>query len=206
MQTKPRRVFKELLGRLFSRPVVTALLLLAQVFWMFAIWRWLMDYSRPLTIAGVVLSVLMCMALIRKDSTVPEFKIAWMVLFMLMPVQGGLLYLMWGDKRPAFYLRRKLEKAAACVAVLRRGSTTPQQALEQADPRAGATARYLRDYGPCPVYGNTTATYYPSGEAMFPDLLAALESARKYIFIEMFILGAGEMWEAMHAILRRKAE
>ncbi len=33
----------------------------------------------------------MCLALIRQDSTVPEFKISWMILFMVMPVQGGLL-------------------------------------------------------------------------------------------------------------------
>lgn len=35
---------------------------------------------------------------------------------MLMPVQGGLLYLMWGNKRPAIPLRRRMERAEAELA------------------------------------------------------------------------------------------
>lgn len=202
---KPRRVLKEWLGKLFSRPVLTALLLLLQAAWLVILWGWLADYSKVLNTLSMVCSVLMCMVLIRKDSTVPEFKISWMVLFMIMPVQGGLLYLLWGDKRPAYPMRRRLERAARRVEPLRVSDPAPQRALEERQPRAAATARYLRDYGPCPVYGGSSAAYYPSGEAMFPDLLAALEGAERYIFVETFILGAGEMWEAIHAILRRKA-
>lgn len=203
--SKPRRVIREWMGKLFSRPVLTILLLLLQVVWLFVLWVRLTDYSKILNLLGLTVSILMCMALIRKDSTVPEFKISWMVLFMIMPVQGGILYLMWGDKRPAFRLRRRLQRAGQRVATLRQTSPAPLLALEQQNRRAAATARYVWDYGPCPVYGNSRARYYPSGEAMFPDVLAALESAQRYIFIEIFILGTGEMWEAIHDILRRKA-
>ncbi|MBM6901453.1 hypothetical protein H6B10_17720, partial [Gemmiger formicilis] len=33
--------------------------------------------------------------------------------------QGGLLYLLWGDKRPAIRLRRRMEQAEAQLAPLR---------------------------------------------------------------------------------------
>ena len=74
---------------------------------------WLSDYSHLISRVGLAVSALMCLALVRKDSTAPEFKISWMILFMLMPVQGGLLYLMWGNKRPAIPLRRRMERAEA---------------------------------------------------------------------------------------------
>ena len=147
----------------------------------------------------------MCLALIRQDSTVPEFKISWLILFTVMPVQGGLLYLLWGDKRPAIRLRHRLERAEAHLVPLRTADPAAQELLEHRDPRAAQTARYVRDFAPGPVFDGTAVRYYPSGEAMFADMLPALQSAQKSIYVESFIIGMGEMWGQIHEILRRKA-
>ena len=104
-----RKKIKNLLQFVFSRLVVTMLLLLLQVVWMFVLFHELTAYADWINFICLFISIIMCAALIRQDSTVPEFKISWMALFMIMPVQGGLLYLMWGDHRPAYRLRRKLE-------------------------------------------------------------------------------------------------
>ncbi len=193
-------------ARLFSRPVVTALLLLAQVLWIALIFSRLADYARWLNGAGLVLSIVMCFVLVRQDSTAPEFKISWIILFIVMPAPGGLLYLMWGDKRPAWKLRRKLARAVGTVQPLRTAAQAPQpmQALQAASPRLAATAAYLRRNG-FPLYGGTEATYYAGGEAFFADLLPALESAEHFIFVEFFIISQGSMWQAVLDVLRRKA-
>ena len=200
-----RRLLQRLLSIVFSRLTLTLLLLLLQAFWLFSLFFWLADYAKGFNTAGLILSVLMCLALIRQDSTAPEFKISWMILFMVMPVQGGLLYLLWGNKRPAHILRCKLERAEAALAPLRIADPFAQQKLEHQNPRAALTARYLRDYAPAPVYDGTAVTYYPSGEAMFAAMLPALESAEHSIYIESFIIGEGEMWGSIHEILRQKA-
>ena len=200
-----RLKFKNMLRFVFSRIVVTGLLLLLQFIWFFVLFNELAAYATWLNAAGLGLSLLMCAALIRKDSTVPEFKISWMALFMLMPVQGGLLYLMWGDHRPAYRLRRKLERAAARLRPLRTPEPEAAARLGRADARAACTAEYLRQSGNFPVYADTGVTYYPSGEAMFPAMLAAMEKAEKYIFVEFFIISQGRMWDAVHEVLRRKA-
>ena len=202
---KGTRKVKQALGAAINRTVVTAALLLLQVIWLAVLAGWLSEYSRLFNAFGLTLSVLMCMAIIRKDSTTPEFKIGWMLVFMIMPVQGGILYLLWGDKRPMLHLRSRLEKAQEAVAPLRRQDPDALRALEQADPRAAQTARYLRDYGPCPLYGGSEVKYYPCGEAMLTDVRAALEGARRFIFVETFILAQGTLWDQMHDILRRKA-
>ena len=147
-----RLMLRRVLNLVFSRLVITVTLVLLQVFWLFSVFHWLDAYSTWLNGVGLALSVIMCLALIRQDSTAPEFKISWMIIFMLMPVQGGLLYLLWGNKRPARILRRKLERAEAALAPLRIADPIALQKLEHQNPRAALTARYLRDYAPAKVY------------------------------------------------------
>ncbi|WP_295418306.1 cardiolipin synthase [uncultured Subdoligranulum sp.] len=200
-----RHVVRKILSLVFSRLVVTGILLLVQFVWLFVLFFRLSEYAAWVNGVGLALSVLMCLALIRQDSTVPEFKISWLILFTVMPVQGGLLYLLWGDKRPAIRLRHRLERAEAQLVPLRTADPAAQELLEHRDPRAAQTARYVRDFAPGPVFDGTAVRYYPSGEAMFADMLPALQSAQKSIYVESFIIGMGEMWGQIHEILRRKA-
>lgn len=200
-----RHILRRILSLVFSRLVVTGVLLLVQIIWLFVLFYRLSDYATWINAVGLTLSVVMCLALIRQDSTVPEFKISWMILFTVMPVQGGLLYLLWGDKRPAIRLRHRLERAEARFAPLRTADPAAQEKLARQDPRAAETARYVRDFAPAPVFDGTAVRYYPSGEAMFADMLPALQSAQKSIYVESFIIGMGEMWGQIHEILRQKA-
>ena len=198
-------MIKKLCSKLFSRIVITGVLILIQAAWFWSLFTSLSSYAHWLNPLMIVLSVIMCAVLIRQDSTAPEFKISWMVLFMIMSVQGGLLYLLWGDKRPAFRLRKKLDWAYDRIRPLRRTDPAAQAMLERANPRAGRTAAYLRDFAAYPVYSGTNVKFYASGEAAFPDLLEALESAQKSILLEFFIISKGKMWDAVHDVLRRKA-
>lgn len=198
-------MLRRVLNLVFSRIVVTGVLLLLQAFWLFTLFYWLADYAKWFGGVGVAMSIIMCLALIRQDSTVPEFKISWMILFSVMPVQGGILYLLWGDKRPALGLRHRLERAEDAMAPARMDDPDAAAALQRQDPRAALTARYLHDYGPMPVCGGTAAKYYPDGQSMFADMLPALQGAQHSIYVESFIIGMGEMWGQIHEILRRKA-
>lgn len=198
-------MLRRVLNLVFSRIVVTGVLLLLQAFWLFALLYWLADYAKWFGGVGVAMSIIMCLALIRQDSTVPEFKISWMILFAVMPVQGGILYLLWGNKRPALGLRHRLERAEDAMAPARKDDPDAAAALQRQDPRAALTARYLHDYGPMPVCGGTAAKYYPDGQSMFADMLPALQGAQHSIYVESFIIGMGEMWGQIHEILRRKA-
>ena len=198
-------MLRRVLNLVFSRLVITVVLVLLQAFWLFAVFNWLSEYAQWISRTGLALSVIMCLALIRQDSTVPEFKISWMILFMLMPVQSGLLYLLWGNKRPVFGLRRRLERAGQAMDPTRRPDLAAEEQLEKADPRAAMTAKYLHDYAPAPVCSGTAVKYYPDGQSMFADMLPALRSAEHSIYVESFIIGMGEMWGQIHEILRQKA-
>ena len=42
-----------------------------------------------------------------------------------------------------------------------------------------------------PIYKNTEAVYYESGEENFKDLIKELKAAKHYIFMEYFIIAEG---------------
>ena len=67
-------------------------------------------------------------------------------------------------------------------------------------------AAYIENSGSYPVYGNTNVKYYPVGEEMFEDMKKELEKAKRFIFMEYFIVERGEMWDSILEILERKVQ
>ncbi|MDD4849685.1 MAG: phospholipase D-like domain-containing protein [Gemmiger sp.] len=209
LQNRDLRRFKHLLGGvyrfIFSRLVFTCLLLVVQMIFVAYLFVQLADYAPWFGVFCIAFSLLMGLLLVRADNIAPEFKISWMALFLIMPLPAGFLYLLWGNKRPAMRMRHRLERESRRIRPLLLQEPAPLRELEAADPRGALTARYLRDYGPYPVFSGTEADYYPTGEAMFPAMLEALAGAEHFIFVEFFIVGLGEMWGQIHELLRQKA-
>lgn len=71
-----RLMLRRVLNLVFSRIVVTGVLLLLQAFWLFGAVLLAADYAKWFGGVAVAMSIIMCLALIRQDSTVPEFKIS----------------------------------------------------------------------------------------------------------------------------------
>ena len=80
-----------------------------------------------------------------------------------------------------------------------------QMELMEKDMSVYCQSKYVRDWAGFPVYKNTETKYYPCGEKMFPDMLAALEEAEHFIFMEYFIVEEGYMFGKILEILKRKA-
>ena len=72
-------------------------------------------------------------------------------------------------------------------------------------PQHAPQIRYLSDFAKFPIYTGSSTKYLSPGEEMFAALLAELEKAEHYIFLEYFIIQEGEMWNAILEILKRKA-
>ena len=64
---------------------------------------------------------------------------------------------------------------------------------------------YLKKAGNFPTYQNTDMKYFSSGALLFDDVLKSLKEARKFIFIEFFIIGDGDLLERTLEILEEKA-
>ena len=80
--------------------MITVSLLLVQIFWLFAGFKWLGEYSELSLLLMIVLSAVLLVYIINKDET-PEFKLTWVIPMCVAPVFGALLYLFvmgnWGN-------------------------------------------------------------------------------------------------------------
>lgn len=63
---------------------------------------------------------------------------------------------------------------------------------------------YLQEYTGFPIYADTETHYLTPGERKLETLLAELEKAEKYIFLEYFIVQEGVMWNSILEVLKRK--
>lgn len=57
-----------------------------------------------------------------------------------------------------------------------------------------------------PSFAQNRTRYFPSAEEAFPFMLAELEKAEKFIFLDYFIIDVSEMWNKIFAILKEKAK
>ncbi|MGE5626693.1 MAG: cardiolipin synthase [Solirubrobacterales bacterium] len=153
---------------------------------------------------SMFLGILAVLWIINQNSN-PSYKIAWITLIFALPIFGVLFY--------AFYEQSKLNrktmyKMKTTIDKMRQVLPSNQgiiEALDHRDKHAGNQCRYISNYAAAPLYDNTAAEYFPSGEAMYASLLRELENAEKYIFLEYFIISSGEMWNSILGILIEKA-
>ena len=66
-------------------------------------------------------------------------------------------------------------------------------------------ANYVQKNG-YPAYQNTEVKYFPGGEAFFEELLVQLKNAKRFIFLEYFIIAEGLMWGEVLKLLKEKVE
>lgn len=191
----------KLLKKVFSRTVVTALLIVIQVAWLAAL---LLRLGNSLPAIQTVLRILSLVAIlfVIKSDMNPSYKIGWILLIAVLPILGGLMYVIFGNKRPTKYmremLRAQLEKSAEYL-------DTQESITGELDGGAAGLFKYLEGSAGYPTAKNTTVRYYRVGEEMYADLLPELEKAEKFIFLEYFIIRPGEMWDGVLEILKRKA-
>lgn len=191
----------KLMKKLFSRTVVTALLIVIQVAWLAAL---LLQLGNSLPAIQTVLRILSLVAIlfVIKSDMNPSYKIGWILLIAVLPILGGLMYVFFGNKRPTKnmreMLRAQLEKSAEYLG-------TQESITGELDGGAAGLFKYLEGSAGYPTAKNTTVRYYRVGEEMYADILPELEKAEKFIFLEYFIIRPGEMWDGVLEILKRKA-
>ncbi len=195
---------KRILNRIFSRMVMTCVLVALQVAVMIIGILGLQSYYPYLSAAFTILSFLMVMYLITKDTN-PDIKLAWIVPILLFPVLGGLLYLFYGRVVIPKRLRKKLLKVKE-QEIYENIYDNHQCCLDElACEPPYRLFHYVSKYGEVPLYKNTKVKYYAMGDDAWPDMLQDLREAENYIFMEYFIIAHGVMWNSVLEILKEKA-
>ncbi|MDR2909135.1 MAG: phospholipase D-like domain-containing protein [Oscillospiraceae bacterium] len=131
----------------------------------------------------------------------PSYKITWIVAILLMPVVGGVFYILFGNKR----LPAPLEEFAKS-AMRDTKSVMPDNRLsEKLTPHLERLCDYIYNMSGYPSWKDGSSRFFPLGEEMFNSMLEKIKAAKRYVFLEYFIIRPGYMLEALLALLEKKA-
>lgn len=195
-----KRIFSTVWFRIFAL-VITVFL---QIGIYVALFLFFSDYGTWFFLFCTLLSAIAVMRIVLKDGC-PEYKIAWIIPIMLFPIFGGGLYLIFGHKVLSKRERRRISSISERLKAESPGESS-LNALESVSRTAAFQARYLEKHANATLYDGTGVKYFSVGEEMFESLLYDLKSAKKFIFLEYFIISEGEMWSSILSVLEQKAK
>ncbi|MGL5379152.1 cardiolipin synthase [Clostridium sp.] len=196
---------RKILELLFSRMVIVGLLIILQLgILSFAIWR-LSESFVYLYVLFIVVSIAVVIYILsRKDN--PSYKLAWAIPVLLVPVFGGLFYLIFAANKSNKRFRKKIEKVSREVVPLNMQDENIIKEIESQNKSIASQAKYINSYAACAVHKNTTTKYLSPGEDFFEKLKEELQNAKHYIFMEYFIIQEGVMWDSILDILVKKVQ
>ncbi len=135
------------------------------------------------------------------------FKLSLCFFILLFPLFGGPFYWIFHFQTSDVGFRRRLSR------IQQRGKESfhllklyrniePSSVLEENQK----LIYYLENSAGFPLCDNTQTSYFPSGEAMMEKLLADIDDAKHYIFLEYFIIEDGVMWNSIITRLKKKVQ
>ena len=185
------------------RLALVAVLLLLQIALVIALTQVL---RQKMYIGYSVLEIIavLCVVRIYMRSGSSTYKPGWIVLIMLVPVVGLILYFLWNGNQVKKKLDLKPIPMPPETEEVKRRSQSAQENLSARWPRWGRLAAYLRRQD-MPLFENTDMTYFPTGEEYLEDLLERMKTARRFIFLEYYIASEGEIWDRICTVLTERA-
>lgn len=188
---------------LASKISIVVILLLLQISFLLASVFLLADFFSAVGNIFTALSFLIVIWIVAKEEN-PSYKLAWVVLVLALPLFGGLLYLLFGNKSmPRKFIQNIAEMELRAGAMASGGGG--DLALRKTYPRLASLSGYIVNTTGFLPWDSTSCEYFALGDQMWPAMLRELEEARDFIFMEYFIVDDGEMWRSIYAIMKRKA-
>ena len=195
-----RKLLKPFTQRLFwfaISIVAQFLLLLYLVLWA--------SYAKGLYLAFLVLSLFSLFAVFTRSEK-PAYKMVWMFLIGLLPVFGGVLYLLMGNKKLGYFSRKKVRRFQQALPDKSDFQETADDDLYRSAPEYRRISAFIRNTTGLPAWGNTECSYFYYSEEFFHDLLSEIRRAKRFIFIEYFIIGEGKWWSRILNELHEKVK
>lgn len=133
----------------------------------------------------------------------PDYKIPWLLLLLTVPVAGFMIYFMFYSRKLSKKYIKRTQKIIGQK--IKADDTAVLSELKEQDKKAYLQANLLCRLADTHLYRNTSAQYFDMGEKLFAAMLEDLKKARKFIFLEYFIIEEGIFWNGILEILKEKA-
>ncbi len=196
---------RKFLQIILNRVVITAFIVLVQIgFFLLEIFQWANHYVEIAMVLRIISVIAVCYLIWKPNN--PAVKLAWIVPILVFPLFGGILYLVFGHVIISRKLRNSMRNADELLRRNMPENVENMRKLREENQAIANQSLYLQKYSGMPVWENTKTLYFSEGIQYWRALLADLEKAERFIFLEYFILGEGAMWNEILKILERKVK
>lgn len=181
-------------NRIFNRVTITVVLVALQVLWL--LWAFWSFTAGRVWLNGALkaLSIMIVLYLVRKDENSAYKDRLDRSDRSSAPAGRRALSGFW-QQGPASIAAERMQK----VEQAHQTRLAAEGQTDALDISSRNLSRYVAKFGPYPAWKDTAAHYFSCGEEMYPQLLADLDKAEKFIFLEFFILRSGKMWDGVGA-------
>ncbi len=195
------KILKFFTGRVF---IISALIFVQVCILVFGV-VFLSNYYIWFYLAMFILSIIITCVIINRNCN-PMFKMAWIIPILIFPICGGIFYLIFGRTKLGRYSGERLQESIDSVKEYIKIDTETMEELSYHSPYKQRQANYICKNAYSNIYSATETEFLSPGTEFFPELLSALDSANKFIFLEYFIITPGDMWSAVLSRLISKVK
>lgn len=167
------------------------------------------DYAASFYVSLAILLVLdlTCGIFIANSDVQVDFKVSWLTVLLCLPYVGAFLYILFAQKVTTNRLkRRRINKINIQLMESADDTSETLNKLKDENQEAYFISRNIYKSALSGVYQNTTSEYFEFGELGFPKMIEELKKAKKFIFIEYYIIERGEFFDSIYNILKEKAK
>lgn len=198
-------VFKKIIKAILNRFVIISVLILIQFGLFFWTLQYFESYSTYVHAFALVLSYILILYILNKDE-LSTYKIPWIIIILVLPLAGSIAYLMFGSVVLPKRIVRKIQSHNDKILSNLRKDEEVFEKIKEENTFAFGQANYISQSSKNCLYDNSEIKYFPIGEKMYESMLEELKKAKKYIFMEFFIISEGKMWDSIHEILKEKVK
>ncbi len=190
----------------FSRFGLVAISILAQFLWYGLVIYIASEYSVYINWTLRLISIFVVLFLIKHERHVTR-ALSWIIIVFIFPLFGGILYLAVGAN---LYMSPRLKNIVTSrknmLKYLKQDEAVFDE-IKKGDKDVNSQLEYISKFANYPVYFNreNAIEYYSLGDYCYPKMLEELKKAKKFIFLEYFIINtSGEVWNTILEILEQK--
>lgn len=195
---------KGLKSLIFSRITIIVLLLLLQLGILAVSTVLLEEYAFYFYCLFTIISAIIVIHLSNHNSN-SDLTFTWMLLVLVFPVFGSIFYIYVKNEFGTKKLRSQLSKLSHITASTLFQDSNVLDTLKKSSLSEYRFSRYMNHQNCFPIYAKKEIKYFPLGEYKFEELKTRLINAKKFIFMEYFIVEPGTMLNQILDILEYKA-
>lgn len=154
---------------------------------------------------SIILSLLMVIHIVNSRAN-PGYKIAWIIPIMTFPVFGLLLYILFGGNQLSKRNKRKMQNMYLKELEYKDKHNIVLSELRYENISAYNQAKYIENYALSNTCKHTKTTYLKDGKSYYNMLLEKIKNAKKFIFLEYFIIAEGKMWNTILKLIKEKVK